>query len=255
VLRELTIHGFKSIRQETTIEFGRVNLFIGGNGVGKSNVLEAIGVLSACLGREITSDELNKKGVRLSVPTLFKAAFKNHKLRANFDLKAKWDSGINYDVSVSAGVLSEELNFHSEFLSLNGKKIIGRSPHGFTVPAIGKEIKIKEGEVRSTRGTWDVFQHLIPDAQKMALQAEFQKLSQFAIYSPQTAFLRGTEIENNSVKPVGLNGGGIAKSIFHNHGFPTKIETNGASSLGKVYGNTVTGLDTRLDRIYCNYAL
>lgn len=212
MLRELTIHGFKSIRQETTIEFGKVNLFIGGNGVGKSNVLEAIGVLSACLARDITFDELKKKGVRLSVPTLFKAAFKNHKLRSNFDLKARWDTGVAYDVSVSAGVSSEELSFHSELLSLDGKKIIGRSPHGFTVPAIGKA-SIKENEIRNTRGVWDVFQHLLPDVEKSRLQSELNKLAEFAIFSPQTSFLRGTEVENNSIKPVGLNGGGLAKAF------------------------------------------
>lgn len=218
MLNELTIHGFKSIRQNTPIEFGKVNLFIGGNGVGKSNVLEAIGLVSACVGREITSDELNKKGVRLSVPTLFKAAFKNHKLRPHFDLKAQWDHGIKYSVSVSAGIQSEELYFHSELLALNGAKVLGRSPHGVTVPSIGKKLLVKEGEIRPTRGIWDVFQHLLYDDTKSTLQSELVKFSQFAIFSPQTAFLRGTEVENSTVKPLGLNGGGLAKaySTVHN---------------------------------------
>ncbi|ELX11843.1 hypothetical protein Jab_1c04310 [Janthinobacterium sp. HH01] len=234
MLRNLTIHGFKSIRQETSIEFGKVNLFIGGNGVGKSNILEAIGILSACLGREITSDELNKKGVRLSVPTLFKSAFKNHKLRSNFDLKAKWDSGVSYDVSVSAGMQSEELNFHSELISINGAKVIGRSPHGFTVPAIGRTLAIKEGEIRSTRGIWDVFQHLLPDEKKSVLQNEFNRLEQYAIYSPQTAFLRGTDIESVSVKPVGLSGGGLPKAMTTIFAFLGNLRRNNPE-LHKVY--------------------
>lgn len=213
MLRELTIHGFKSVRQDTKIEFGRVNLFIGGNGVGKSNVLEAIGLLSSCLSREITADELNKKGVRLSVPTLFKAAFKNHKLRSNFDLKATWDGGIKYATSVSAGPQSEELSFHSELLSLSGEKVLGRSPHGFSIPSVTNLINVKEGDIRSTRGIWDVFRHLLPERHKTALAAELEAFGHYAIYSPQTAFLRGTEIENNSVKPIGLNGGGLAKAF------------------------------------------
>ena len=213
MLRDLTIHGFKSIRQETKIEFGRVNLFIGGNGVGKSNVLEAVGILSACLGRGITSDELNKKGVRLSVPTLFKAAFKNHHLRSNFDLKANWDGGIKYQASVSAGRLSEELYFHSELLSLGNVKVIGRSPHGFSVPRIDKDFSVKEAKVSASRGTWDVFQHLISDRHKSRIQDDFDKIDQFAIYSPQTAFLRGTDVETTTVKPVGLSGGGLPKAI------------------------------------------
>lgn len=225
MLTELTIHGFKSIRQVTPIEFGRVNLFIGGNGVGKSNILEAIGLVSACVNREITSDELNKKGVRLSVPTLFKAAFKNHKLRPNFDLKAKWENGLSYDVSVSAGVYSEELNFHSELLSLNGKKVLGRSPHGFTVPLLGKKIAIKEGEITTTRGILDVFQHFLPEDTKDKLQDELAEFSKFAIFSPQTAFLRGTEVENTTVKPLGLNGGGLGKAYSTVHALMQRLRT------------------------------
>lgn len=40
IIRTLHIDGFKSSHSETII-LGRVNCFIGANGVGKSNVLEA----------------------------------------------------------------------------------------------------------------------------------------------------------------------------------------------------------------------
>ena len=50
MLEQLKISRFKSVRDQT-LDFGRVNLFIGGNGSGKSNLLEAIGLVSACLGR------------------------------------------------------------------------------------------------------------------------------------------------------------------------------------------------------------
>ncbi len=169
-------------------------------------------MLSACLGRDITSEELKKRGVRLSVPTLFKAAFKNSKLRANFDLKAKWHSNIDYDVSVSAGVASEELAFFSEYLSLNGTKIMGRSPHGISVPGIEESFQARESEIKNTRGIWDGFQHLLRDPSKLELQGEIQKISDFVIYSPQTAFLRGTELENTTIKPLGLSGGDLPKA-------------------------------------------
>ena len=41
MFNRLTIKNFKSIIDQT-IELGRVNVFIGANGMGKSNVLEAI---------------------------------------------------------------------------------------------------------------------------------------------------------------------------------------------------------------------
>ncbi|MDD4930013.1 MAG: ATP-binding protein [Gallionella sp.] len=208
MLRNLTIHGFKSIRQKTEIEFGKVNLFIGGNGVGKSNVLEALGMLSACFGADITANELQKKGVRLSVPTLFKSAFKNSDLRINFDLNAKWDHNVEYDVSISASENSEELNFFSEHLCVNGEKIIGRSNHGFSVKGGIDKRLIKD--LKKTRGLWDRFQDIIPPSPD--LENQLNTLAKFAIYSPQTAFLRGTDIEANPVKPLGLNGGGLANA-------------------------------------------
>ena len=46
MIRTIQINGFKSI-ESASVELGRVNCFIGANGVGKSNILEAIGVLGA----------------------------------------------------------------------------------------------------------------------------------------------------------------------------------------------------------------
>lgn len=208
MLKQLKIHGFKSIRQHDPVEFGKVNLFIGGNGVGKSNILEALGMLSACFSADITANELQKKGVRLSVPTLFKSSFKNSKLRINFDLSAEWDHKIKYDVSISASNTSEELNFFSEHLRINEDKIFGRSNHGFSVKGGVDKRLLKD--IKKTRGLWDRFQDIITTSSE--LENELASIVNFAIYSPQTAFLRGTDIELNAVRPLGLNGGGLANA-------------------------------------------
>lgn len=208
MLKNLTIHGFKSIRQKTELEFGRVNLFIGGNGVGKSNVLEAIGLLSSCFGADITANELQKKGVRLSVPTLFKSTFKNHAFRSNFDISAKWDNAIQYDTSISASNISDELSFFSEHLLVNNEKIFGRSNHGFTLKG-GIDKRLVQ-DLKKTRGLWDRFQDIISAHEEESLGKELNAIAKYAIYSPQTTFLRGSEIESNQVKPIGLNGGGLA---------------------------------------------
>ena len=52
MIQIIKIEGFKSILS-MTLELARVNCFIGANGVGKSNILEAIGVLSAARGSVI----------------------------------------------------------------------------------------------------------------------------------------------------------------------------------------------------------
>ena len=51
-LEKLTIKNFKSIREQT-LELGRLNVFIGGNGAGKSNLIGAFRFL-----REIVNQNL-----------------------------------------------------------------------------------------------------------------------------------------------------------------------------------------------------
>ena len=87
VLKSITIKRFRSIHEQT-IAFGHANLFIGSNGAGKSNVLEALGVLGAALSNGIDPVTLDNKGVRLSLPSLFKSAFKNHDLPKTFRIEA-----------------------------------------------------------------------------------------------------------------------------------------------------------------------
>ncbi|MFN3763867.1 MAG: AAA family ATPase, partial [Anaerolineae bacterium] len=48
MIRKIRIQGFKSIL-DAELEIGQVNVFIGANGSGKSNLLEAVGVLSAAV--------------------------------------------------------------------------------------------------------------------------------------------------------------------------------------------------------------
>ena len=46
MLDTLTVRTFKSL-EDVAVDLGLVNVFIGSNGSGKSNLLEALGVLSA----------------------------------------------------------------------------------------------------------------------------------------------------------------------------------------------------------------
>ena len=58
MFNRLTIKNFKSII-DLTIELGRVNVFIGANGMGKSNVLEAIArLLDIDIHELITSSKI-----------------------------------------------------------------------------------------------------------------------------------------------------------------------------------------------------
>ena len=93
MLERLKIVRFKSIK-DLELELGQVNLFIGGNGSGKTNVLEAVGLMSACLGRGLGDSDLDSKGLRRTPPKLMTSAFKYGSLHSTLELHGKFAKGI-----------------------------------------------------------------------------------------------------------------------------------------------------------------
>ncbi len=69
-----SVKTFKSL-EDVTVELGQVNVFIGANGSGKTNFLEALGVLSAAANGKVDEQALLARGVRLGVPKLYQSAF------------------------------------------------------------------------------------------------------------------------------------------------------------------------------------
>ncbi len=85
MLQEITIKNFKSIANDT-IELGRVNVFIGENGCGKSNILEAVGFASAGIENRLENENLISKGVRVAKASLILSDFFGKKQVKSFSI-------------------------------------------------------------------------------------------------------------------------------------------------------------------------
>ena len=113
-IRKITFGNFKSL-YNASFEPGKVNVFIGANGSGKTTILEAIGLLSAAMTDRVDSSSLQRKGVRLSIPSLYKSSFKDLKRqRSMIDLSLEWEDDcctdkFRYDVHLTTptGISSE----------------------------------------------------------------------------------------------------------------------------------------------------
>ncbi|MBF0189511.1 MAG: ATP-binding protein, partial [Magnetococcales bacterium] len=149
-----------------------------------------------------------RKGVRLSVPTLFKSAFKNQALKSNFGFEAAMDDDVKYNVRITAGEEYQSLRFFSEEILHESVSYLGRSNRGIKLLGVEKE----RADVDPERGLWDRFQEVIDVPPE--LSAQLNTLAKFCIYAPQTSFLRGVEIESLPVKPVGLLGGGLPQAAL-----------------------------------------
>jgi len=207
-LSQVTIKGFKSIVDQT-IDLGQLNVFIGTNGAGKSNLLEAIAVLSCAVDGKVDYSKLADRGARLSAPEVFKSSFKNLKRKNTFSLEAHFGD-LTYHTNINANIEAEFI-FSAETISKDQKKLGGRSNAGVTGLTIA-DLDLKnylklpnQQSIVSTLETLGRFD----DAELK----ELKSLQRYAIYAPSTPILRGVSPDVSNAEPLGLYGGSLANAL------------------------------------------
>lgn len=85
MFEKFIIKNFKSIT-ELELDLGQVNVIIGANGAGKSNILEAIAMIAANDQRKIDLNKLSQAGVRVARPDLMRNSFFGKKTIPNIEI-------------------------------------------------------------------------------------------------------------------------------------------------------------------------
>jgi energy-coupling factor transporter ATP-binding protein EcfA2 len=199
-LRELRIKGFKSIVDQS-ISLGRVNCFIGANGVGKSNVLEAFGVLGAAASGRVDDEVVVRHGVRAGLPRLFKSSFSGTQIPPHIMLEATGDPAATFRVSLLNPLDKPKpaWSYKTEFLSSGNREIVSRG------------VRSDRENLDETRGLSALkIVNLEPDDPASLL---LKLLQNYAIYTPNTPALRSTVPDVQMRFPVGLVGGGLAEGF------------------------------------------
>lgn len=196
MIRTIQIDGFKSVHSET-IHLGRINCFIGANGVGKSNVLEAIGVLSAAANGVVDDEALMRRGVRAGLPRLFKSSFASERTPAHIGVGAVGDGGEGYRVSLLNPLESPEpaWSYKTEVLTDGSHEIVSDGVRN------KKNLNPQSGLAAL---------QLVDVAPDNLAAKLMQRLQNYAIYCPNTPTLRGTAPDPQPRAPVGLSGGQLA---------------------------------------------
>lgn len=109
MLNKIEIENFKSIYKES-IDLGQVNVFIGENGCGKTNILEAVGMASAIYERKLKNDELALKGIRVTKPSITLSSFIGSQQKNEIILKGKYQVNPFNEVGFLFNLKSEKPN-------------------------------------------------------------------------------------------------------------------------------------------------
>ena len=200
MLEHLSVRTFKSL-DDVTVDLGLVNVFIGANGSGKSNLLEALGILSAAADGKVDDQALLARGVRPGLPALYKSAFPakpGRRIPPHLYFGAR-SARAKYEVSLHNPLKdpAPAWRFKTELWEGDDDTLVGRSPaQGIkTNPERGlaalKAVDVRAGAALDLLGL----------------------LQGYVIFSPTTAVLRGVAPETQPRQPVGLSGGNLPRTI------------------------------------------
>ncbi|MBD2148936.1 AAA family ATPase [Pseudanabaena sp. FACHB-1277] len=198
---EVQIENYKSI-QSLKINLGRVNVFIGENGCGKTNILEAIALAAAAAADKLDNEFLVPRGIRVTEPEFMRSAFDKENVIK--EIKINLRKGDQFGLS---------------FAIQNKNK--DYSPWEYIL----REVPDQLNEVQADIEIVNLLKNdeLIPDEISFRLHQIFHALStrskerlkflkDFVIFFPENSALRNFE-EEGQVQPLGTKGEGLLKLL------------------------------------------
>lgn len=215
MIKEVKIQNYKSV-QDLTLELGRVNVLIGANGCGKSNILEAIAMGSAAADNKLSNEFLSSRGIRVTEPKAMRSGFEidNEK---KIDIRFESD---HEDYSAFVALL-QHLNgpFSTWENTLNlfdiaNKRALSKFLNSFVKQMDEENEWSNDEELNklSRREQQKLISNFITDEVKETLDVNNQYFANFLIYTPENTFLRKFEDESQ-IEPLGIRGEGLFKLL------------------------------------------
>ncbi len=225
MLTRFTIEGFKSFGHKMSIDLGQINVLIGANGSGKSNILEALGLLGCAVGGRINDYELQVRGVRPGLPSLYRSSFKGRRAPAGIKLEVQCAGTPphGFAVTITTGrdddyaplKIKEERVFEGEADQLINRPT-GKRP-ALTAGSGEDQARLASGGQRLGQLLPEALSRLTGEL-RTVLQSPtgplfYLVLRDYAIYAPSTLVLRGLTSDPTLRDPVGIHGGRLAEAV------------------------------------------
>ena len=240
---EVQIENYKSI-QNLKIGLGRVNVFIGENGCGKSNILEAIALAGAAAGNKLDNEFLAPRGIRVTEPEFMRSAFDKENITKEIIINLKEIDEINNEEIVLDFVINHDNKPYSKW------KKFDLFEHKNEMEDVFRKQKGEKLSDFIARRTQELLQEHYNDLRKQfenvppeilsnelakgfktgllfQISQDLQKnsfdLMRFIIYSPENSLLRNF-IEEGQIQPLGTKGEGLLKLLRVLSDSPHKIK-------------------------------
>jgi len=187
MITHITVQGFKSLLNVPDLALGQVNVFIGANGSGKSNLLEAIGLLGAAASGHVDDQALLRRGVRPGTPALFLSSFKGVERARQIRVHTTWRAGpgpVEYQATFTARGMPQQGWAYEATLKFNDQGM-----------------------------SWPPFESSFTPEEPAIAKQLLAVLADYAIFAPETPLLRGTQTDITQRPPVGLAGGRLAEAV------------------------------------------
>ncbi|SPE50460.1 conserved hypothetical protein [Verrucomicrobia bacterium] len=197
MISKFKIESFKSI-ESAELELGRVNVFIGANGSGKSNLLEALGLLAAAAFGRVDTESLVRRGCRPA--GYYRPLFRESPSEGETAASAM-GAHVTYGVGLQSPPPDRptEWEFRHELWTLGEQVIVDR----------GAANGVARGDVQAGLAALKLAELPVEGEASIFLKT----LAGYSIYTPDTAVLRGWMQDPQLRVPVGLSGGRLADAV------------------------------------------
>ena len=216
MINKIRIKNFKSI-EDLEFELGKLNVIIGANGSGKTNILEAIVMGAAASASKLDYEFLGNR-IRITSPEFMRNAFPNTtekeiQLKFYQENKEFFYKLINDKNDYRKWIEINRTNFQTETTQLLMDLISGdenllkelEDDDAKSFLASLNTIMKKEKETLN-----EGFNEIIPVISNKIIKDEFSlnEISEFLIYTPELSYLRRFE-EFSQITPLGVKGEGL----------------------------------------------
>ncbi len=198
MLKQLQVHNFKSILSDT-LDLGQLNVFIGENGSGKSNLLEALALMSAAKQQRLDIEGLYSKGVRVAKPELTFSSFNGFGPKQQIEMSVAFQT--EKQLMTIKSVLETEQTDEAvvKWFDSFEQKAQEQEQHEILKHALNISVAEKD-KVELIRA--------LSEQMRSEKSALYQPIQNYLIYNLDTKALRGLSFESKKA-PLGINGEGL----------------------------------------------